>query len=375
MELGLLPALGGSIAELSLSGQHSRLIDGYLCAYARAFERVTYFSYAPETLADYTDDARLLASVEIRAPARRRPRLARALTMAFAERDAFRRAAVLRVFQITGVIPALVARALWGIPFVTTYGFWYDRLSRPGASRLAKRLLERVGLRLAAAVIVPTRELREHVATIAAADRIHLIPNGVDTARFRPHAACCRASPPSLLYVGRLEAEKNLSALMEAAGRLRERHPVRLTLVGAGSLEAALRDQAAALGVEAEFAGVVDHRLLPSRFAEADVFVLPSFTEGHPKVLVEAMAAGLPCVVSDCPGNRALVKDGETGFLFDPRSPEALALCLGRVLGDGALAASAGLRARERAVKEYDLGMLVEREIALLRRVATRGKG
>jgi len=247
--LGLLPALGGSIASLRASGQDSRLIDGYLRPYARAFERVTYFSYAREALADYTDDRELLAAVDVRAPRRPMPRLCRAVTLPLAEREALRRCAVLRIFQLTGVIPALVARALWGIPFVTTYGFWYARLSRPGPPRAAKRVLERVGLRCAAGVIVPTEALRDHVMSLARSpDRVHLIPNGVDTTRFVPGPARALAGPRRILYIGRLEPEKNLATLVAAAAQLAPRGPLRLDLVGAGSLEPALRAQAAALG-------------------------------------------------------------------------------------------------------------------------------
>ncbi|MFZ1061411.1 MAG: glycosyltransferase family 4 protein [Candidatus Rokuibacteriota bacterium] len=381
MELGLLPALGGGIAELRRTGQDSRLIDGYLTPYVGAFDRVWYFSYLPETLADYTRDARLLQSVRLVAPRSRRPRLLRALALPLAHRDAFRRCGVLRVFQVTGVIPALLARALWGIPYVTTYGFWYGRLSRPGPSRPAKRLLERVGLRQAAGVIVTTEELRAHVASFTSPDRVHLIPNGVDTGRFTPSPPRGRgkgegetAAPWMILYVGRLEAEKNLATLVTAAAKVASRFPVRLALIGAGSLQPDLRAQADALGVGVEFPGVVDHRRLPERYREADVFVLPSFTEGHPKVLIEAMASGLPCVASDCPGNRALVRDGETGLLFDGRNPDALAAALERVLGEGPLAAALGQRAREVIVREYDLGMLVEREIRLLKQIAGAGR-
>jgi glycosyltransferase involved in cell wall biosynthesis len=239
---------------------------------------------------------------------------------------------------------------------------------------VAKRILERAGLRRAAAVIVPTAELRDYVAPLVSSpDRIHLIPNGVDTTRFAPAApspAEAAAGPRRILYVGRLEAEKNLATLVTAAGALGERVPLRLTFVGAGTLEPALRRQSAALGIAAEFPGVIDHRRLPERLREADAFVLPSFTEGHPKVLIEAMAAGLPCVASDCAGNRALVADGETGLLFDPARPEDLTQCLARVLGDADLAAGLGQRARDRAVKDFDLAMLVEQEIALLRDVA-----
>jgi glycosyltransferase involved in cell wall biosynthesis len=372
MTLGLLPALGGSIASLRASGQDSRLVDGYLRPYARAFGEVTYFSYTPEALADYTDDAALRAAVDLRAPGRPGSRLWRALSLPAVERTAFRRARVLRSFQVTGVIPALIARGLWGVPFVTSYGFWYARLSRPGPSRAAKRVLERVGLRRAGGIIVPTQELRDHVTRVAgSADRVHLIPNGVDAERFAPAAqGGPTAGPGRILYVGRLEGEKNLSTLIEAAARVGARRPVRVELVGAGSLEPALRAQATALGVTADFAGVVDHRRLPERLRAARAFVLPSFTEGHPKVLIEAMAAGLACVASDCPGNRALVEDGDTGLLFDPGAPDALAACLDRVLGDPALAAALGRRARERAVRDHDLGALVQREIALLESVA-----
>jgi hypothetical protein len=68
----------------------------------------------------------------------------------------------------------------------------------------------------------------------------------------------------------------------------------------------------------------VDHQLIPGWLHDADVFVLPSFTEGHPKALIEAMAAGVPSIVSDCAGNRAIVKDGDAGLLFDPHRPADL---------------------------------------------------
>src|SRR5262249_14584857 len=114
MELGLLPALGGGIGELRGTGQASRLIDGYLRAYVRAFPRVWYFSYLPEALGDFTDDGTLCEAVRVLAPARPRPRLVRALEMTTRHRREFRRAAVLRVFQLTGILPALAARARWG---------------------------------------------------------------------------------------------------------------------------------------------------------------------------------------------------------------------------------------------------------------------
>jgi glycosyltransferase involved in cell wall biosynthesis len=114
----------------------------------------------------------------------------------------------------------------------------------------------------------------------------------------------------------------------------------------------------------------VPHPEVARLMAAADAFVLASFNEGHPKVLLEAMAAGAPCVASDCEGNRSLVADGRTGLLFDPYKPEDLAAQLDRALGDTGLAAGLATAARQQVTASYDLGALVTEEIALLKRVA-----
>jgi glycosyltransferase involved in cell wall biosynthesis len=368
VRLGLLPALGGGLGELALTGQAGRLIDGYLARYVTAFERVFYFSYHVETLDRFTADPAVLARAEVVAPPRPMSRGRRALTLAWTEAPRLRACAVLRVFQVTGTVPAIAARARLGVPYVTTYGFSYAELSRPGPTRWLKAAVERVGLRRAAAVIATTEALRARAARVAR--EVHLIPNGVDTARFVPPPGGRRPGKPArVLYVGRFSPEKNLETLVDAAAALGRRTPLRLVLVGAGPLEDRLRALARAAGVEAEFPGVVPQERLPEVYAEADAFVLASFTEGHPKVLLEAMASGLPCVASDCEGNRSLVTEGRTGLLFDPRRAVELAERLGQVLGDEALAESLGRAGRDLVVARHDLGALVATEIALLRRV------
>jgi glycosyltransferase involved in cell wall biosynthesis len=294
----------------------------------------------------------------------------RAVTMPGAHATDFRRCRILRVFQITGVIPALLAKRRLGVPYVTTYGFSYAQLSQPGPRRLLKAAVEHVGLRRAAAVIATTEALRARAARVAR--EVHLVPNGVDTQRFAPPpGGRTRGRPVRILYVGRFSPEKNLETLVAAAAVLTRWLPVHLVFVGAGPLQPRLREQARVAGVDIEFPGVVPQERLPPIYAAADAFVLASFTEGHPKVLLEAMAAGVPCVVSDCEGNRSLVVEGETGLLFDPRRPDELADRLARVLTDGALAEALGRAGRAMVVARYDLGTLVAAEIALLRRVAT----
>jgi len=148
--------------------------------------------------------------------------------------------------------------------------------------------------------------------------------------------------------------------------------PVTLVVVGGGPLEAALSEQARERGAADRlvFRGVVDQQVLPAEYAAADAFVLPSFTEGHPKALIEAMSCGLPCVVSSRGGNLTLVEDGVSGLHFDPERPAELEACLRKLRDDPGLAARLGAAAREQAVKRYDLNALVTREIALLKDVA-----
>jgi len=369
MRLGLLPALGGSLTELRRTGQEARLLDGYVRRYVEAFDGVSYFSYAPEQLADFTADRRLLERVSLFAPSGPGARARRAWAIPREHGAAIRACAVLRVFQITGVIPALTARWRFGVPYVTTYGFWYGQLSRPGAKRVLKALVERVGLRHAAAVIATTEELRERAARLAT--RVELIPNGVDVSLFTPAPPRSRPGRPRILYVGRLSPEKNLATVVAAARHL----PAESTtiLAGPGPLRQSLEAEGKKLGVAVEFPGVVEQAKLPALYRSADAFVLASFTEGHPKVLLEAMACGVPCVASDCAGNRSLVTHGETGLLFDPHNAAALADCVRRVLTEPGLAESLTRAAREMVVTRYDLGQRVEQEIALLKSVARGG--
>jgi glycosyltransferase involved in cell wall biosynthesis len=88
--------------------------------------------------------------------------------------------------------------------------------------------------------------------------------------------------------------------------------------------------------------------------AAGDIFVLPSLAEGLPGVLIEAMAAGLPCIATDIPGNRELVRNGETGSLVPVGSPEALAHAIRIMLTDRPFAEHCAQAAYDLVAREYD---------------------
>jgi phosphatidylinositol alpha-1,6-mannosyltransferase len=173
------------------------------------------------------------------------------------------------------------------------------------------------------------------------------IPGGVDLELFRkapgnPRAALGLESAEVVLFVGRFAPLKNVSLLIEAFALLRGDRPrARLVLVGEGALEGRLRSEARRLGIESAvlFAGARPPHELPSYYAAADVFALPSSFDNSPNVLLEAMACELPVVATRVGGVPRYVQDGQNGLLVEPGQPAALAAALARVLDDPALRA------------------------------------
>lgn len=376
-DLGLLPAAGGGLSTLAATGQTRRLTDYYFPAYLKVFEHLLYFSYYRESLTDYTDNPAILEGVTLVPRLKRSPYRIYAFQLPFVARSQLQSCGVLRVFQATGAIPAMIARRLYGIPYVTTYGYRYYAVAavegRP-LNSLYLRLLEPLALRLAAGVIVTTRDLASHVSANRGVPtaRIHLIPNGVDTTLFAPSERVHRKGEvKTILFVGRLTRQKNLARLLEALSTLGQRHLVRLQIIGEGPLRQELETTAARLNVRCAFEGTVSHRALPDYMNQADLFVLPSLVEGHPKVLIEAMSCGLPCVVSNCEGNRELIEHGRTGLLFDPANVQQMIAQIEQVLVDQDIARSLGQAARRHVRAGYDLRQLLEREATLLHAVAS----
>jgi len=190
-------------------------------------------------------------------------------------------------------------------------------------------------------------------------------PAGDVSAETRAAAGAGRRGPV-VLAVGRLAAQKGFGTLIEAAARWRDISPEPvLVIVGEGPLEAELKEQAAALELTVEFAGLRTD--VPSLLATAAVFVLPSAWEGQPLVLQEAMRAGVPIVATRVGGTPALIGE-DAAVLIPPGDPELLADAVRAVLTDPALRArlraaavnrAQGLPAEAAAVAaalaEYDL--------------------
>ncbi|MDP7289940.1 MAG: glycosyltransferase [Phycisphaerae bacterium] len=169
----------------------------------------------------------------------------------------------------------------------------------------------------------------------------------------------------NILYVGRVSGEKGIDALITATGELAKilDRDVRLTIVGDGPEMPNLREQAASLGIlnRVTFTGRINSGApLLSKYLDADVFVLPSHTEGAPRVLLEAMALDVPAVATAIGGIPWLVNDGKAALLVRPDDPTGLAVAIKRVATEEGLADSLIARGLEVA-EEHSLAAEGER--------------
>jgi glycosyltransferase involved in cell wall biosynthesis len=150
-----------------------------------------------------------------------------------------------------------------------------------------------------------------------------------------------------VLAVGRLAPQKGFGTLLEAASRWRDIKPEPvLVIVGEGPLEADLKSQAAALHLDARFAG--QRGDVPALLAAAAVFVLPSVWEGQPLILQEALRAGVPVVATRVGGTPELTGE-DAALLVPPGDPDRLAAAVRAVLTDPLLAARMRQAALDRA--------------------------
>ena len=287
-------------------------------------------------------------------------------------RRSLRHASVFRTNQINGAWVGVIAKLLFRKPLVVRCGFlWADFVSRLTDSRwrhVVARALERLIVRSADRIVVAAPADADVIVKRyrVGRERITVVPNYVDTARFRPLAGVA-PEPGRVTFIGRFEAQKNPIALVDAVAGI---PGITLVLIGDGPLRSALEARSRRMGVNLELPGRLPHSELPAWLSRSQVFVLPSLYEGNPKALVEAMACGVPVVGARVPGIAEIIATGENGVLCGTSAPE-IRDALKQVLGDE------GLRERLRRggiayVRDRcSLDAAVVRERAVLSSVAT----
>jgi len=260
-------------------------------------------------------------------------------------------------------IPACRAAARAGVPYLLrplgTLDPWSLR-HRSWKKAPYLRLVERTHLRHAAAIHVTSVQEARAVEALCCRETIRCIPLGVRLPSERvPDSRARHPGPVRVLFLSRIHPKKGLPLLLEALARLeQERVPIELLVAGSGepAYEERMRALSHALGVagRVRFLGHVEGDAKRRLLAESDLFVLPSHQENFGIAVVEAMAAGLPVVVSDQVGVAAEVAAGGAGLIV-PHGVDGWARAIETLANDAPLRAEMGERGLRTARERFSL--------------------
>lgn len=275
------------------------------------------------------------------------------------------------------LIPQGIVQSFFNKPYIVTgHGSDVRTLNSGVVRRMKKRCIKK-----AAAVVAVSEDLKEDILKMYPCSKVDIISMGCNVKYFtgisRTENFFNQNGKKVILFVGRLAEVKGVRYLIESMKYLEE---CMLVIVGAGSLETRLREQAKAYGEQVIFWGSKTHEELLNIYASADVFVTPSVTtengekEGFGLVVIEAMASGLPVVASRSGGISNIIEDEVNGLLVEEKDSEGIAKSVKRLLKDDAM--------REKIVQngyltanKYDYDYIAEEYYRLIERSLEENRG
>jgi glycosyltransferase involved in cell wall biosynthesis len=329
---------------------------------ASTFNTVYFFTYGNKKDLSYTS---LLPSNVVIVP---KPTYISAVLysfiLPFIHAKKLRTVHLMKTNQMDGSWSAVIAKKLYGAKLIVRCGYewlqFIEQSKRSWMKRTFAYCVERFAYRNAHKIVVTSGGARDFIVErfAIAPSTISIIPNYVDTDLFTPIQLPKKAK--QIITIGRLEPQKNLSALLDAMIGI----DATLVVVGEGSQHAVLATFAKLHNLSVVFTGNLSQKDIVTQLNASELFILPSLYEGHPKTLLEAMAVGLPCIGSDIPGINDTIVDSVNGILCGVDS-FSIRSTLEKLLGDDALRAKLAEEARKTALEIYSLHAVVKAELAL----------
>jgi len=228
-------------------------------------------------------------------------------------------------------------------------------------------LIEFISYKLADGIILTNKQDIEFIIKTFRLEKnkekIKLFFNFINTDLFKPLGLAKKDN--SILFIGRLTEEKNLFNLIKAFKGLNN---FSLDIIGKGPLERKLLDSAKDHGVHVNFLGVFPNNKLPEIINQYPIYILPSYYEGNPKTLLEAMSCEVACIGTDVFGISNVIKHGINGFLCDT-NPESIKNAILEVYQDQKLREKMSKNARKFILNNCSLDSIAEMELQLYKDV------
>ncbi len=271
---------------------------------------------------------------------------------------------ILKTNQMSGSWSAVLTKWLCQKKLVVRCGYeWLSFLEKQNKllwKRIIAGLTEKITYRNADKIILTSEKDKNFVETKfkIPSSKIEIISNYIDVNLFKP--INLEKEKSRLCFVGRLSLQKNLVNLIKAVADL----DVRLVIFGAGPLKDDLQKLASKLNSKIEFKGNVPNEKLPEELNKSEIFILPSFYEGCPKALLEAMSCGLPCIGTNVEGIKEIIKHKENGYLCETDA-HSIRKAILEVLNNKNLQAKISQNARKTILENFSLEKILEKEIRI----------
>ena len=271
---------------------------------------------------------------------------------------------------------SIIARiACWfaGVPInlYTAHGFYFQDHQSPLAHKLAE-IFEGMLSKISTYILSQSDEdtIRMTTKGWIADDKIRTIGNGIDAQRFSPN----RKTPDSsghltVCAMGRLVAGKGFEDILRAIAASRHQESIEFLFIG-GNIAQDISPSSTefnqlirSLGLEEQVrvTGMIDN--VEDFLNSAEIFVHPSYAEGMPRSLLEAMSTGLPCIATRIRGAREIIEPGVNGLIFEPHDWKELAAAIDQLFEDKALRQTLGANARKTVLDGFQEKDYVERQV------------
>lgn len=272
---------------------------------------------------------------------------------------------ILKTNQISGSWTAWLTKFLFRKRLVVRCGYqWRSVLEKSKAKKWKiwlVSLIENFIYKKADTIILTFTKAKKDIEKQykIPSSKIEVIPNYIDTDLFKPREV--RKEKARICFVGRLSPEKNLSNLLKSVDGL----DVKLVIFGSGRLKEKLKKKAKEIKrAKIEFRENISNNLLPEELNKSELFILPSFYEGNPKTLLEAMACGLPVIGTNVEGIKEIIKHKENGYLCET-SADSIKEAIKEVINNKELQERMGKGARQTIVDNFNLEKMLKKEIGV----------
>ncbi|MBE0427543.1 MAG: glycosyltransferase family 4 protein [Nitrospirae bacterium] len=367
MNLILFFTYGGSLRTWADAG----LLDREIILYKKLIEnglKVAFVTYGDESDYQYRDklgDIEIIPSYTfVKKPSSKIIRFVQSFFLPFILKEQLKKADIFKTNQMSMTWAPLLAKLLFKKKLIVRCGFeWYRFLLKSSPSFLLKNyvyLTEWLSYKIADGIILTSEDDKKYIIDkfhLKGSKKIRIISNYIDVDFFKP-SSTAQKKKNHFIFIGRLTRQKNLINLFNAI----KGSKYILDIIGDGEIKEELKDYSLKNQIKVNFRGRVPNNKIPEILNQYEVFILPSYYEGNPKALLEAMSCGLAVIGTDVDGIRNIIKHKENGYLSKTDS-KSIRDAIDVVMGDEFLRKNMGARARKFVISHCSIDEIVKREL------------